>query len=69
MEKYAVQDEDLIEGLRNEEHDLMLKVSKYMNILEKTADEESDFRGSQGRLQRIRDKITEYDLKKTRGNG
>lgn len=69
MDKYAIQDEDLVEGLRNEEHDLMLKVSNYMNILEKTGQEEADFRNAQSRLQRIRDKVTEYDLKKMGRNG
>jgi len=69
MDKYAVEDDDLIEGLRNEEHDLMLKVSKYMSLQEKTAQEDSEFRSTQNRLQNVRDKITEHDLKKFGANG
>lgn len=63
MEKYAVQDEDLIEGLRNEEHQLMLEVSRGMTG-QKTAAEEQQFYALQNRLQAVRDKIAMYDLRK-----
>ena len=39
MEKYAVEDKDLIDGLRNEEHDLMIEISHYMSG-QKTAESE-----------------------------
>jgi hypothetical protein len=61
MEKYAVEDKDLIDGLRNEEHELMIEVSHYMSG-QKTADDEQRFSRAQTRLQSIRDKITEVDL-------
>lgn len=61
MEKYAVDNQDLIDGLRNEEHELMIEVSHYMSG-QKTADDEQRFSRAQTRLQSIRDKITEIDL-------
>lgn len=69
MEKYAVQDDDLIEGLRNEEHELMLKMSSHMMGGEKTAEQEQDYQKAQNRLQSVRSKITEHDLKKVGFNG
>lgn len=65
MEKYAVQDDDLIEGLRNEEHELMLKMSQHMSG-HKTAAEEREFYNIQNRLQAVRDKITQHDLFKNK---
>ena len=64
MEKFGVQEDDLISGLRDEEHDLMLIVSKHMSSGEKTAAEERDFQRTQNRLQNVRDKITDHDMKK-----
>jgi len=61
MEKYAVEDKDLIDGLRNEEHDLMIEISHYMSG-QKTAESEQRFSNAQSRLQSIRDKITNIDL-------
>lgn len=61
MEKYAVEDKDLIDGLRNEEHDLMIEISHYMSG-QKTAESEQRFSSAQNRLQSIRDKITNIDL-------
>lgn len=61
MEKYAVEDKDLIDGLRNEEHDLMIEISHYMSG-QKTAESEQRFSSAQSRLQSIRDKITNIDL-------
>lgn len=61
MEKYAVDNQDLIDGLRNEEHELMIEISHYMSG-QKTADDEQRFSRAQTRLQSIRDKITEIDL-------
>jgi len=68
MEKYGVQEDDLISGLREEEHILMGEMAEYMIGGEKTATEESAFRRHQSRLQNVRDKITEHDLKKFRMN-
>jgi len=64
MEKYGVADDDLISGLRDEEHQLMLKVLHHMHGGEKTASEEDDYRGAESRLQQVRQRITEHDLKK-----
>lgn len=64
MEKYAILEEDLISGLRSEEHDLMRKISSYMGMQEKTAQQEADFRSTMSRLQTVRDKITDHDLKR-----
>lgn len=69
MEKYAVQDDDLIEGLRNEEHELMLKMSDHMMGGEKTAEQEQDYQRAHSRLQSVRNKITEHDLKGVGFNG
>lgn len=68
MEKYGVQEDDLISGLRDEEHQLMVEITSYMTGGEKTATEEATFRRRQSRLQIVRDKITEHDLKKFRMN-
>lgn len=65
MEKYAVQDDDLSSGLRDEEHTLMLEVSRLMSGY-KSAAEESHFQSVQNRLQQVRDKITEIDLAKAK---
>lgn len=66
MEKYGVQEDDMIAGLRNEEHSLMLEVAQYMNGNEKTADEENRYQQVQNRLSIVRNAITEHDLKKLR---
>lgn len=65
MEKYAVADDDLIQGLRNEEHTLMLQIMNHMSSPEKTASEERDFQSVQSRLHAVRAKISDHDLKKT----
>jgi len=64
MEKFGVADDDLISGLRDEEHQLMLNVMDHMNGGEKTAAEESEYKRYESRLQQVRQKITEHDLKK-----
>jgi len=64
MEKYAVQNDDLIQGLRNEEHTLMVQVSQHMSAGHtKTAEDESRFQQVQNRLQVVRDQITAIDLR------
>lgn len=63
MEKYAVQDDDLLSGLRNEEHQLMCEVSSHMSGY-KTAADDARFQQLQNRLQTVRDKITSLDLAK-----
>ena len=65
MEKYGVQDEDLVAGLRDEEHDLMLVVSGHMSGGEKNASEERNFQQAQSRLQTVRDRITEHEDRKS----
>lgn len=66
MEKYGVQEDDMICGLRNEEHMLMTKVAGYMGLMEKNGAQEHDMRMTEIQLHAVRDKITEHDLKKTR---
>lgn len=64
MDKYGTAEQDLLEGLRNEEHKLMLEMmssSRNQYQPEKTA---SLFQGDiDRRLQEVRNKITELDLK------
>lgn len=64
MEKYGIQEDDKILGLRDEEHSLMLAISSYMNGGEKTAEEESRYQQVQNRLTHVRAAITEHDLGK-----
>lgn len=66
MEKFGVESDDLIGGLRDEEHQLMLEVSRYMQTHEKTAEETREYNRIHSRLQQVRDKITEHDLAKSR---
>lgn len=65
MEKYGVENDALIDGLINEEHQLMREISQYMSG-RKTAGEENNFLQAQNRLQSVRDKIMEIDMKKGR---
>jgi hypothetical protein len=65
MEKFAVQEDDLLSGLRDEEHNLMLEVSSQMSGY-KSADGGGGFLAAQSRLQAVRDKITELDLAKSK---
>jgi len=65
MEKYGVENDALVDGLRNEEHLLMREISQYMSG-RKTAGEENNFLHAQNRLQAIRDKIMDLDMKKGR---
>lgn len=69
MEKYGVQDDDMISGLRDEEHQLMVKMAGFMQGIEKTAEELTEERRTETRLHQIRAKITEHDLKKSGQNG
>lgn len=64
MEKYGIAEEDLIQNLRDEEGRLMAKMASYMSSPIKTAEEEQSYSEIQSRLQHIRQKITDYDLKK-----
>lgn len=66
MEKYGIQEDDMIIGLRNEEHELMAKMSEHMANMDKTASEEADMRLTQNRLISVRDRITAHDLKISR---
>lgn len=60
MEKYGVSNRTLLDGLRDEEHRLMLKLMEANAPMEKSAEELSDI---EKRLGHIRAKITEMDLK------
>lgn len=66
MDKYSVDDDALISGLRNEEANLMQKMQSYMMIGEKTASEEQDMRTTETRLHAVRAKITQVDLQKNK---
>ena len=69
MEKYTgVDDELLLFGLRDEEAQLMQVVSYHMGRLDQTAAEQAELAQTQSRLQHVRAKITELDLKRTTGN-
>jgi hypothetical protein len=63
MEKYGVEDNDLVNSLRDEEHQLMVKVAAYMSSPAKTASAEQEYRMIENRLTAVRDKITQIDLK------
>jgi len=65
MEKVGVAKEDLIQGLRDEEGKLMAKIAAYMSNPMKTAAEDEKYEELQSRLQLVREKITEHDLKKS----
>lgn len=69
MEKYGIQEDDLISALRDEEHQLMIKMAGYMSGMEKTAEEIDDEKRSESRLHQVRARITEHDLKKPQENG
>ena len=58
MEKVGVQKEDLIQGLRNQEANLMQKMQSAMSDNTKTADDRSSL---EEELQKVRSKITEAD--------
>jgi septation ring formation regulator EzrA len=64
MDKFGVDESELLSGLRNEESELMTKVAAYMMIHEKTASEATEYSKLENRLQQVRDKITELDTKK-----
>jgi len=65
MEKCGTQNKDLLEGLRNDEHNLTLEVMDMMKDDEKLAS--SEFKAKQDRLQDVRAKITEIDLGEKNG--
>lgn len=58
MEKYGVSDRSLLDGLRDEEHRLMLKIMDANTPMEKSAEEINEL---EKRLGHIRAKITELD--------
>jgi len=65
MDKYGTSQEDLLEDLRNEEHNLALEVMGMMNDQEKIAS--AEYQNKERRLQDVRAKITEIDLGKNKG--
>ena len=68
MEKFGVAQNDLIDGLRMEEHELMMEINKFMCSGEKSSSEYRELSQLEGRLNNVRNKITETDLKKPRTN-
>jgi hypothetical protein len=62
MDKYGIQNEDLVKGLRDEEASLMREVAHHMSVGQKTAAQEREFSTIQNRLTSVRDKISEFDL-------
>jgi len=65
MDKYGTTQENLLEDLRNEEHNLTLEVMDMMNDQEKIAS--AEYQNKERRLQDVRVKITELDLGKNKG--
>jgi len=65
MEKYSQDHETLVRNLRDEEAQLMTKVSSLMSSPIKTASQQEELQSIEGRLKMVRDKITEMDLGKS----
>ena len=65
MDKYGTTQENLLEDLRNEEHNLTLEVMTMMKSQEKIAS--AEYQNKERRLQDVRAKITELDLGKNKG--
>lgn len=65
MEKFGVGGDELTLALRNEEAELMRKTAGFMSKHTKTAAEESESQRVNSRLQEVRQKLTEIDLKKS----
>jgi len=62
MEKYGTESRALIDGLRQEESDLMMQMADYMSTpMEKKGEIDRD--ALDRRLAEVRNKITEMDLK------
>lgn len=62
MDKYGTESKDLLEGLRDEEHNLAVDIMGMMRDQEKIAS--AEYRNKEQRLQEVRAKITELDLGK-----
>jgi len=63
FEKYGQTDGALIDGLRMEEAELMGKVSRILSGGIKEAAEQQELSSLENRLQQVRSKITETDLR------
>jgi len=63
MEKFGIGGDELTLALRDEEAQLMQKVASFMSSSEKTAAEAEDYRRAESRLQQVRAKLTEIDMK------
>lgn len=63
MDKYAVEDEELLVSLRNEEAQLMQEMQRLLSDPAKTA---NDRTVTEQRLQAVRHKITEIDGKRSK---
>lgn len=63
MEKFGVGGDELTLALRNEEAELMSKVAGLVSRHTKTGSEEAESQRVQSRLQEVRQKLTEIDLK------
>lgn len=62
MDKYGTEQKDLLEGLRDEEHNLSVDIMGMMQNQEKVAS--AEYQNKERRLQEVRAKITELDLEK-----
>ena len=62
MDKYGTEQKDLLEGLRDEEHNLSVDIMGMMQNQEKVAS--AEYQNKERRLQEVRAKITELDLGK-----
>lgn len=67
MEKTGVDEESLLQGLVNEESQLMTKISRHMSSQEKTAEAEQAASRDEQRLVQVRNRIQELDTGRNGG--
>jgi len=69
MEKYGVGGDAQLIALRDEEAKLMQKMSALLSVSSRPSGQEEEYKSVQSRLQEVRAKITENDLKNQADNG
>ncbi|MCJ7520846.1 MAG: hypothetical protein MUP21_01265 [Dehalococcoidia bacterium] len=69
MEKYGVGGDAQLIALRDEEAKLMQKMSAFMSTPTRPSGQEDEYQQVQSRLQEVREKISEKDLKNQTDNG
>jgi hypothetical protein len=69
MEKYGVGGDAQMIALRDEEAKLMQKMSALLSVSSRPSGQEEEYKSVQSRLQEVRSKITENDLKNPTTNG